>query len=182
MIPTTEPIVSSPENLSTVVTPFILMNLPFLSSSSTSESCSGWRKSFTEIVSVKSVTSKIRIILPFLNSFLTVKIICPLNVISPISWITVSRVTGSSLKSLPYITSGLSECLTGRMYSFLNSFFSCLVSASFSFFSAGVSAGTASVFSVFATPLAAISSIIRWTLYSASLLCLLSSRSSYTTL
>ena len=116
-MPETEPIVSSPEKRSIVVTPLTRTNVPGLRSFSTSSSCSGIINILTEIESVKSVISNINITLPLLSSRLSAFIIWPRKIISPISPTTVSRLTASPSKSLPYITSGLSERFTERLKS-----------------------------------------------------------------
>ena len=101
LIPTIEPNVSSPSNLSMVVTPLILMNMPVLIMSFTSLKISGRMNILAVMVSVKSVTSKVRMNLPLLSSRLSQVKICPRKVTSPISPSIFSISIKSSSKSRP---------------------------------------------------------------------------------
>ncbi len=104
-MPSTEPIVSSPSNLSMVVMPFNLRNVPILTALLVSSKASSLANSFTVMV---SVISKIIMVLPLLRRRLSVRIIFPRIVTSPISPSMSLIGTNSSSKSRPYKTSGLS--------------------------------------------------------------------------
>ena len=67
---------------------------------------------FTVMVSVKSLTSKVRMNLPLRSSLFSQVSTLPLRVTSPISPSIFSISMGSSSKSRPYRTSGLLERLT----------------------------------------------------------------------
>ena len=112
LMPTMEPRVSSPSNLSMVVTPFTLIKIPGVITDFTSSKSSGRINIFTVNVSVKSLTSKVKINLPLRSSRFSQVRIFPLKVTSPISPSTFSISMGSSSKSRPYSTSGLLERLT----------------------------------------------------------------------
>ena len=101
LIPVTDPIVSSPSNLSIVVTPFIFKNAPLLISLKISGSCSFLVNIFTIIVSVKSVTANIMIVFSLRISLVSNWMTFPRMVISPISPTTCESSIVSSSKFLP---------------------------------------------------------------------------------
>ncbi len=101
LIPTTDPTVSSPSNRSIVVTPLSFTNAPGLTCGIISGSCSFLANIFTVIVSVKSVTSKIKIVFSPRISLVSSAIIFPRITSSPISVWICSIGVGSSSKSLP---------------------------------------------------------------------------------
>ncbi len=110
-IPTTDPIVNSPSNRSMVVTPFNFTKAPGAIWGLISGTCSFLANIFTVMVSVKSVTSKIKIVFSPRISLVSNAIILPRITNSPISVWICSIGVGSSSKSLPYNTSGLSAFL-----------------------------------------------------------------------
>ena len=108
--------VSSPSNLSIVVTPFIFKNAPFFTSAVISGTNSFLENIFTIMVSVKSVIANIIIVFSFRISLVSKLRICPRITTSPISpRISLISIVSSS-KSLPYTTSGLSERLNPPPY------------------------------------------------------------------
>ena len=100
-MPATDEIVNSPSNLSMAVTPLTFKKLPSFTSPRMSGSCSFLRNNLILIVSVKSVTAKVKIVFSLRISLVSILMTFPRNVISPISPITWRSSIGSSSKSRP---------------------------------------------------------------------------------
>ena len=136
-----------------------------------------FKKSLTDMESVKSVTVNVISCLPVLSSFTSTPLILPLIAPSPISCVIVASSMASSSKSLPYMTSGLPDILTVRklfssfLAAFLSSTFAsvlnlpatvfsvCAISVSFEFFFSDLFSLPATAFSL-SSPSAVCSSCI----------------------
>ena len=106
---------SSWSNLSVIATPLIFRKFPFCRNSLISPACSVFTKIFTPMVSVRSVIVKIRMVFSIFAISRSSKFnTFPRMITSPISSVIFSMGKGSPSKSLPKITSGLSERLSGR--------------------------------------------------------------------
>ena len=101
LMPVREPMVSSWSNLSKVATPLSFTKVPGFRLPRSSFTNSVLVKSFTVMVSVKSVTSNMTIVLSFLISRLSVFRTLPRMVTSPTSPMISSMGMGSSSKSFP---------------------------------------------------------------------------------
>ena len=111
LIPFTYPSDSSPSNLSIEATALIRTYLPSARYANNLSFCSSLGNILTVIVSVKSVTSNITMSFPVFVSLDSKRMILPYTTTSPVMPSRSAMPIGSSSKSLPKITSGLSDSL-----------------------------------------------------------------------